>query len=94
MSPHGGAGPAWSRDGREIVYQRRQEIWAVAVQPGSTFRHANPRMLFKTDSLGNLSGSLASGEGTTRFLAIRREQPKPIAQQLVYAPNWVEELKR
>ena len=94
VSPHGGAGPAWSRDGREIVYQRRQEIWAVAVQPGSTFRHANPRMLFKTDSLGNLSGSLASGEGTTRFLAIRREQPKPIAQQLVYAPNWVEELKR
>ena len=93
VSPHGGAGPAWSRDGREIVYQRRQEIWAVAVQPGSTFRHANPRMLFKPDPLsGNLSGSLAAGEGTTRFLAIRREQLKPIAQQLVYAPNWVEEL--
>jgi serine/threonine-protein kinase len=90
VSPQGGAGPAWSRDGREIVYQRRQEIWAVAVQPGSTFRHANPRMLFKVSE--NLSGSLASGEGTTRFLAIRREQPKPLAQQLVYAPNWVEEL--
>ena len=77
VSPHGGAGPAWSRDGREIVYQRREEIWAVAVQPGSTFRHANPRMLFK--SSGNLSGSLASGEGTTRFVAMAGAAEAPRA---------------
>jgi len=91
VSPHGGVRPRWNRDGREIVYQRGQEIWAVAIQPGSTFRHANPRMLFKADFL--TGGFLASGGGTDRFVAIRREQPKPIARRLVYAPNWVEELK-
>ncbi len=91
VSPNGGTDPWWSRDGRELFYWRDAELWAVVVEPGATFRHRVPRMLFKTDRLAGFGGSLETGGVTDRFLAIRRESPN---RQLVYIPNWLEELKQ
>jgi eukaryotic-like serine/threonine-protein kinase len=90
VSSNGGTTPWWSRDGRELFYRRDAEIWAVAVEPGGAFRHRPPRMLFKADFLGS-SGTLVTGGGMDRFAAIRREVPH---RQLVYVPNWLEELKQ
>jgi hypothetical protein len=47
-------------------------------------------MLFRADFLGS-SGTLVNGGGADRFAAIRREEPH---RQLVYVPNWLEELKQ
>jgi dipeptidyl aminopeptidase/acylaminoacyl peptidase len=100
VSANGGTNPWWSRDGRELVYQHGPEIWSVEVKAGGTLRHLEPRMLFKADFLAwrplqgpSAGGLLASGSGTDRFVAIRREQPKRIDRMLVYVPNWLEELK-
>ena len=101
VSANGGTNPWWSRDGRELFYQHGPEIWSVAVKADGTWRHLEPRMLFKADFLGGLplqgasaGGLLASGSGTDRFMAIRREPPKPSDRMLVYVPNWLEELRR
>jgi Tol biopolymer transport system component len=90
VSSDGGNTPWWSRDGRELFYRRDAEIWAVVVEPGAAFRHRRPRMLVKADFLGS-SATLVTGGGTDRFAAIRREVPY---RQLVYVPNWIEELKQ
>jgi eukaryotic-like serine/threonine-protein kinase len=90
VSSDGGTTPWWSRDGRELFYRRAAEIWAVVVEPGAAFRHGPPRMLFKADFLGS-SGTLVTAGGTDRFAVIRREEPH---RQLVYVPNWLEELKQ
>ena len=89
VSPNGGTDPWWSRDGRELFYRRGAEVWAAVVEPGAAFRHQTPRMLFKADVVEG--GTLVTRGMTDRFAAIRREVPH---RQLVYVPNWLEELKQ
>ena len=62
----------------------------MVVEPGAAFRHQAPRLLFRTD-FDDVGGTRVIGGGTDRFAAIRREAPN---LQLVYAPNWLEELKQ
>ena len=92
VSTKGGTNPFWSQDGRELVYQLGPEVWAVAVEPGDTFRHRAPRVLFRADFPERSNISLTSGSVADRFLAVRREPPPH--RQLVYVPNWLEELKQ
>lgn len=94
VSPAGGTNPRWSLDGRELVYERGQEVWATTVEPGDTFRYRAPRMLLNTDFLGELDSHIVNGVGTDRFIAIRRRQLAPAARMLVYVPNWLAELKQ
>jgi hypothetical protein len=93
VSPSGGTNPRWSHDGRELLYERGQEIWTATVEPGDTFRYRAPRLLLNTDFLGQLGSHLIPGVGTDRFIAIRRRQASPASRMLVYVPNWLEELK-
>jgi serine/threonine-protein kinase len=89
VSPNGGTDPWWSRDGRELFYRRGAEVWSVVVEPGPAFRRGMPQMLFKADFLEG--GALVTRGMTDRFAAIRREV---LDRQLVYVPNWLEELKQ
>jgi eukaryotic-like serine/threonine-protein kinase len=89
ISPDGGMNPEWSRDGRQLFYQRGATMWAVAVDPGPAFRHGAPRRLFESDLLAG-NGFVEIGIGD-RFLVPNSEQPN---RRLVYVPNWVEELRR
>ena len=92
VSANGGAAAWWSRDGRELFYRSGAEIWTVVVEPGDVFRHQPPRMLFRTDFDGvDGNGTSVIGGVTDRFAAVRREAPN---LQLVYIPNWLEELKQ
>jgi Tol biopolymer transport system component len=83
--------PLWSRDGRELYFQRNAEIWAVPVAAGDTFKHGEPRLLFEADFPERSSSYLASGPVGDRFVAVRREPPH---YQLVYIPNWLDEWKQ
>lgn len=104
VSSHGGTTPWWNPDGGELFYQRGPEVWTVGVEPGDTFRHGSPRRLFSADVLSASRDSREFGalqrepmifEGdANRFLAIRRDEGTHVGRVLVYAPNWVEELKQ
>jgi Tol biopolymer transport system component len=89
VSPDGGMNPQWSRDGRQLFFQRGATMWAVAVEPGPIFRHGTPHRLFESD-LRSRPGFLAPGIGD-QFLSAIWEQPN---RRVVYIPNWVEELRR
>ena len=93
VSTAGGRDPRWSHDGRELVYQRGRDVWAVAIEPGDPFRHQTPRLLFNTDFLGDFDSRLVAGVGTDRLIAIRRLPPATEHRTLVYVPNWIEEVK-
>ncbi len=94
VSSTGGTNPRWSGDGRELLYERGQEIWVVPVEPGDTFQYGAPRMLLNTGFLGHLGSHIVGGVGTDRFVAIRRRETAPPSRMIAYVPNWLEELKR
>jgi Tol biopolymer transport system component len=93
VSSAGGTNPRWSRDGRELLYERGPEIWTATVEPGDTFRYGAPRMLLNTGFLGQLGSHIVRGVGTDRFVAIRRRETTPPSRMIAYVPNWLEELK-
>ncbi len=47
--------PSWSPDGREIIFPSASQLYAVAVQPGPTFRFGAPRLI-AAQRLANISG--------------------------------------
>jgi eukaryotic-like serine/threonine-protein kinase len=95
VSSTGGVRPWWSRDGRELFYQRGAEIWSVPFEAGQTLRPGTPRVLLSADFLADAAtGRLLSGEVAGGFMAIRREQSQSVRRMLVYVPNWLEEFKR
>ena len=47
VSLSGGTQPVWSRDGKELFYQRGEEFVAVPVTTGSSFTKGTPTVLFK-----------------------------------------------
>jgi Tol biopolymer transport system component len=42
----GGEEPHWSRDRRQLFYRSANRLMAVPIEPGTTFRHGQPRGLF------------------------------------------------
>jgi Tol biopolymer transport system component len=94
VSPRGGTRAWWSEDGRELLYQNGRELWSVPAEPGPGFRHGPPRLLFTADFLARVEdGVLLNGMAGRRFAAVRREAPPEANQMLVYAPNWLAEVK-
>jgi hypothetical protein len=49
ISSNGGAGPRWSRDGKELFFVRNDEIFAVPIHPAPTFAPGQPRPVLKID---------------------------------------------
>ena len=91
VSTNVGFNPWWSRDGRELLYQSGPEIWAVTVNPGPTFSHGAPRLLFRTTFIDGSVGPVAIQGIGDRFLAIRRRRPD---YRIIYVPNWLDEMKQ
>jgi len=91
VSTNGASHAWWSRDGRELFYQRGQEIWSVPIEPGPVFRFGNARLLFK-NSFGAASvGPVVFQATADRFLGLRRTQPE---YRIIYVPNWIDEMKQ
>jgi serine/threonine-protein kinase len=102
VSSEGGAGPVWTRNGSEIVYQDSQgRMMAVAVRidGNGEFHSSTPQVLFSTTRGDN--GGLDRGWDVTadgeRFLFVERAnvaEKGHTALEMVLIQNWTEELKR
>ena len=84
MSVQGGTAPRWTRNGREIVYQWSDVLYAVSVDPERREVGA-PSMLFR----GRYTALDATADGN-RFLALKPIE-RPEALPLLVWFNWVAE---
>ena len=99
ISTDGGRGPAWSRDGRELYYQNRDQIMVVAVETGDSFRPSPPQPLFvgnyeQPTSNGSFANYDVAQDG--RFLMMKNAVTDngEASAQVVLVQNWFEELNR
>ena len=100
ISTGGGRLPLWSRDGRELFFSSLdgRQMFAVAVQSGTTLVAGRPQVLFEFAMLP-IAGSSRPYDIAPdgRFLIIRSGQADAgagPAPQIVVVQNWFEELKR
>jgi serine/threonine protein kinase len=98
LSPTRGSGPLWSRDGKEVFYQRRRgaELWVVPVDPGAQLKIGEARKLFEGSYLMSTDSGRAydvSPDGK-RFLMVKTHPQDWSVSELVVVRNWFEELKR
>ena len=100
ISMGGGQRPLWSRDGRELFFGSldSRQMFAVAVQPGTTLVAGRPQVLFEFAMLVPAGGTRPydiAPDG--RFLIIRSGQAEAgggTASNIILVENWTEELKR
>ena len=97
VSSNGGAGPRWSRDGKELFYVEGSTLMAVSVSSGSTFSAGSARRLFERPplSVGGFTSTPTydvSADGRQFVLRERvdlgEEAPKP---SIRVVQNWFEE---
>jgi serine/threonine-protein kinase len=95
ISRDGGSGPIWSPDGGELFYRNGNQIMAVTVQAGPSFKAGEPMVLFEggfgygyTD-FGVPYDISPDGE---RFVMLKDVGTQP--SQIHVVLNWFEELKR
>jgi len=97
VSSGGGTMPLWSRDGRQLFYRLRDEVWAVDVRKDDDFSPSKPRLLFKNPSAGDSGAGYRTYDISSdgRFLMVKSEpqKPQPLTE-MVLVQNWFEELKR
>jgi eukaryotic-like serine/threonine-protein kinase len=99
ISTGGGRDPRWSHDGRELFFgaEDGRQMFAVAVQFGTTLVTGRPEVLFESAMIPFVVGDQPydlAPDG--RFLIIRGYQAEAsgTAPTLVLVQNWFEELKR
>jgi len=91
VSTDGGMGPSWEpKHGRELYYQNRSKLMAVAIQTTPKFAAAAPRVLFDAPYVEGFYDVAPDG----RFIMIDHKQSEPPASQITLITNWFEELKR
>jgi Tol biopolymer transport system component len=99
ISTVGGRLPLWSGDGRELFFGSLdgRQMFAVAVQPGTTLVTGRPQVLFEFAMFGALGSRQYDIAPDGRFLIIRSGQAEAgggSASNLIVVLNWIEELKR
>jgi serine/threonine-protein kinase len=100
ISTSGGTVPLWSHDGRELFFGSLdgRQMFAVAVQSGTTLVAGRPQVLFEFAMLASLTGNQTydiAPDG--RFLIIPSGQAEAgggTAPSMIVVLNWTEELKR
>jgi hypothetical protein len=97
VSNTGGSEPLWSRDGKQLFYRLRGQVWVVDVMAAEDFQAGRPRMLFDQSGYCRaeaIRGYDISKEGD-RFLMVKmwEAMPTPVTQ-MILVQNWFEELKR
>ena len=99
VSISGGVEPVWSADGSELFYRNRDQMLAVAVDAGESFRASVPELLFEGPYALDISGG---GGGVSnydvapdgRFLMIKRvgQGGDDASPEITVVLNWFEEL--
>jgi serine/threonine-protein kinase len=97
ISNNGGCQPLWARDGKQLFYRWRNQIWVVDVRTEGGFSFTNRRMLcegpgYATSGVTRLYDLSLDGQ---RFLMVKLEERKPApATEMILVQNWFEELRR
>jgi serine/threonine protein kinase len=102
VSTEGGAGPRWTRGGRELVYRDdRGRVMAVTVRSdgNDSFEFSKPESLFSfaAGTVYGLDRGFDVSRDGERFLFQRAPTTTPASGssvELVLIQNWVDELKR
>jgi serine/threonine-protein kinase len=99
ITSDGGQQPLWARNGKQLFYRYKSEVWAVDVQADKDFSFNNRHKLFdKPESWQGVGGVIRDYDldrHSQRFLMVKFEQRKPTpVNELILVQNWVEELKR
>jgi eukaryotic-like serine/threonine-protein kinase len=90
-----GREPMWSRDGRQVYFRQGTQFFVADVQPGPQFAASRPRPLFQVP-LAVESTSLANYDVApdgSRFVAVQASPKKEPAREVVYVPDWADELR-
>jgi serine/threonine protein kinase/Tol biopolymer transport system component len=95
VSNHGGTGPVWSRDGREIFYAEGDKLMRVPIDRAPRFAAGSPQILFETpdfvwERVRNYD-VLPDGSG---FVIVRRGSGTPATRTLRAVFDWFAELER
>ncbi len=95
ISNHGGTGPVWSRDGRELFYAEGDKLMRVGIERAPRFAASAPQILFETpdfvwERVRNYD-VLPDGSG---FVIVRRGAGTPATRTLRVVFDWFAELER
>ena len=100
VSTNGGRAPAWTRDGRELVYTAgsdgQLQMFSVAVTTSPTLTLGTPQLLFagRYFSQALSRGYDVTADGERFYLTRLKDRPPVRTQRVVLVQNWTEELKR
>jgi len=94
ISTGGGEDPAWTPDGRELIFRHQDEVYSVRVDHQERFKASAPRLLFRGayDRTASMSNYDITRDGR-RFLMIRSE-PRDAPARIHVVLNWLDELQR
>jgi eukaryotic-like serine/threonine-protein kinase len=95
VSTAGGAEPAWSSTGRELLYiNGKAEMVSAEIPAGPTFSVGRQHALFSVSQLARPGPvpSFSLSPDDKRFLMVR-EGETAVQSELIVAENWVQELK-
>jgi eukaryotic-like serine/threonine-protein kinase len=97
VSTGGGEEPLWARDGRQLFYRWRGEVWAAEVWTDGGFSTGKPRLLFDRPGYhrGDPNRTWDISLDSRRFLMTRIEtrDPMPITK-MTLVQGWFQELER
>ena len=94
VSTDGGLYPVWSRDGRRLIYESSDTLWAVDVTGSPTFRLGKAHVLYQGEFWNDAAGPnyALSPDGKRVVVVERSKDSAETAINVVL--NWKEELLR
>src|SRR5215471_7841647 len=94
VSTDGGAYATWSRDGRRLIYESSDTLWAVDVTSSPTFRVGKAHVLYQGQTWNEAAGpNYALSPDGKRFVVVERSKDSAETNINVVL-NWNEELLR
>jgi serine/threonine-protein kinase len=94
VSNHGGTGPRWSSDGRELFYAQEDTLMRVAVDTRAGFRASAPERQLAGNYVWARQNNLDLTRGGDRFVMIRRPGDATPVPTLKVVLDWWPELSR
>ena len=95
ISTHGGTGPVWSRDGRELFYAEGNKMMRAEIRRTPRFTASAPQRLFESAEFvwerRRNYDVLPDGSG---FIMVRRGAGTPATRSLRVVLDWFTELER
>jgi len=94
ISRNGGAGPRWSRDGKELFFVWNDQLFAVSIREEPTFSPGEPRPVFKIErpSSSEWNQTYDISPDGKRFIVLLRKEEANSQPRLDVVLNWAQHL--